>query len=213
MLRRPTAIGRPRKNKARHGCNFSGETRGNSGRLPRGLSPDRKRLRWSDHHEVNILEGAEVNCLLEHEPSSFIAMVDEPEDPEEPSPGSTGPPPPGQAPSDVDSDMEEASVSSADDSMPGLISESDFEDELDHEIATLARHRRPPRQVPVVRAGRLYAVVVFSSSITWNKFYRTPRIPDHVESVKVYATPCRVDLSPEIVEVSSSTESHCLWLR
>jgi hypothetical protein len=43
------------------------------------------------------------------------------------SPWSTNrrlPIPPGQAPSDVDSDMEEASVSSADDSMPGLISES-----------------------------------------------------------------------------------------
>jgi hypothetical protein len=99
-----------KKNKARHGYNFSGETRGDSGRPPRGLSPDRKRLRWSDHHEVNFLEGAEVNCLLEHEPSSFIAMVDEPGDPEEPSLVSTGPPPPGQAPSDVDSDMEEASV-------------------------------------------------------------------------------------------------------
>jgi hypothetical protein len=75
------------------------------------------------------------------------------EGPEEPSPGSTGPPPPGQAPSDVDSDMEEASVSSADDSMPGLISESDSEDELDHE-----RPMTPPSPPPMRRfrfLGRL----------------------------------------------------------
>jgi hypothetical protein len=94
-----------KQNKDRHGYNFSGETRGNSGRPPR-LSPDRKRLRWSNHHEVNFLEGAEVNCLLEHEQSSFITIVVKPEDPEKSPPGSTGPPPPGHSPND--SDMEEA---------------------------------------------------------------------------------------------------------
>jgi hypothetical protein len=89
--------------------------------------------------------------------------------------------------------------------MPGLISESDSEDEVDHEIATLTRHRIPPRQVPVVRAGRRNAVDVYSY---FNTSTEPPRIPDHIEDVEVYATPCRVDLSPEIVEVSLSTSSH-----
>jgi hypothetical protein len=121
-------------------------------------------------------------------------MFDEPEDPEEPSSGSTGLPPPGQAPSDVDSDMEEAFVSSADDSMPGLISESltpktssttksrhwrvivDHLDrcplfELDDEMLLMFFQHRQPR-------------ILLQN--------RPPRIPDHIEGVEVYATPCRV---------------------
>jgi hypothetical protein len=179
-----------------------------SGRPPRGLSPDRKRLRWSDHHHVNFLEGAEVNCLLEHESSSFISMVDESEDPEEPHQVLRGPhrlATPQATPTPTWRKPPCRPL------MPGLVSESDSEDELDHEITTLARPRRPPRQVPVVRAGRRNAAddslpILRQPPILLQK--RRRRIPDHIEGVKVYATPCRVDLSPEVVNVSSSTSSH-----
>ena len=118
-------------------------------------------------------------------------MVDEPEDPEEPSPGSTGPPPPGQAPSDVDSDMEEAFVSSADDSMPGLISES-----LTPKTSstTKSRHWRVIvdhlDRCPSFELDEEMLLMFLHTSILLQN--RPPRIPDHIEGVEVYATPCRV---------------------
>jgi hypothetical protein len=86
-VKKSTGGRQPKKNKARHGFDFSRDTRGDPGRPPRSSSPHRKKLRWGDSREINFLEGAEINCLTfdEREPSSYVAMVDAPEDPEEPN--------------------------------------------------------------------------------------------------------------------------------
>jgi hypothetical protein len=126
-VKKSTGGRKPKKNKARHGFDFSRDTRGDPGRPPRSSSPHRKKLRWGDSREINFLEGAEINFLTfdERELSRYVAMVDTPEDPEEPN----AVPPPPSPPDASDSDMEKASVSSTDSSMPGLITDSDSDDE------------------------------------------------------------------------------------
>jgi hypothetical protein len=110
-----------RRNKARHGFDFSRDTRGDPDRPPRSSSSQRKNLRWGDSREINFLEGAEINSLTcdEREPSSYVAMVDAPEDPEEPNSVPPAPSPPDES----ESDMEVVSVSSTDTSMPGLVTD------------------------------------------------------------------------------------------
>jgi hypothetical protein len=155
---------RTKKNKARHGYNFSADSRGNYGRPPRGPSPDRKKLRWGDSREINFLEGAELNCLTfdEREPSSYVAMVDAPQDPEEPN----AVPPPPSPPDESDSDMEEASVSSTEESIPDLVTDSDSDDEPDgDEICRQIRIRRPPRNLPTIQAATRLSVDIFPSLV------------------------------------------------
>jgi hypothetical protein len=122
-VKKSTGGRKPKKNKARHGFNFSCYTHGDPGRPPRSSSPHRKKLRWGESREINFLEGAKIDFLTfdEREPSSYVAMVDIPEDPEEPN----AVPPPPSPPDESDSDMEEASVSSTDSSMAGVVSDSD----------------------------------------------------------------------------------------
>jgi hypothetical protein len=82
-------------------------------------------------------------------------MVDTPEDPEEPN----AVPPPPSPPDESDSDMEEASVSSTDSSMPGLVTDWDSDDEPDGEqICYQTRTRRPPRNLPAIQAATRVSV-------------------------------------------------------
>jgi hypothetical protein len=140
----------------------SREMLGGSGRPSRSPSPDRKKLRWSDHDEVNFLDGAEVN-FLSREPSSFIAMVDEPEDSEEDVPPPS-PPPQVYDACDSDSDMEEDSISSSESDMPDLLTESDSEDE-EEILSRPARTRGPPRNRPTIMAARPRLVVNGTSTV------------------------------------------------
>jgi hypothetical protein len=143
---------KPKKNKARHGLDFSRDTRGDPGRPPRSASPHR--------------------TFDEREPSSYVAMADTPEDPEE----QNAVPPPPSPPDESDHDMEEASVSSTDSSMPGLVTDSNSDGEPDgEEICRHIRIRRPPRNLPTIQAATRVSVDIFPS-LPSTIFTQRPRL-------------------------------------
>jgi hypothetical protein len=186
--RSPRAVVR-KKNKARHGFDSSRDTRGDPGRPPRSSSPHRKKLRWGDSREINFLEGAEINSFTfdEREPSSYVAMVDTPEDPEEPN----AVPPPPSPPDESDSDMEEASVSSTDSSMPGLVTDSDSDDEPDgEEICRQIRIRRPPRNLPTMQAATRVSVDIIFSPLFHRRLSRLVA----TRQLKILSNPSRMSM-------------------
>jgi hypothetical protein len=114
-------------------------------------------------------------------------MVDAPEDPEEPN----AVPPPPSPPDESDSDMEEASVSSTDSSMPELVTDSDSDDEPDgDEICRQIRIRRPPRNLPTIQAATRSSVDISpslpSTTFTSRGDASTENLVEPIEDVDVY---------------------------
>jgi hypothetical protein len=131
-----------------------------------------------------------------------MAMVDTPEDPEEPN----AVPPPPSPPDESDSDMEEASVSSTDSSMPGLVTDSDSDDEPDgEEICRQIRICRPPRNLPTIQASYTSVGGYFPFS-SIDDFHAKWRRVD----VSPSSSLCEPSHSPEFYSAddSDSTPSH-----
>jgi hypothetical protein len=113
--------------------------------------------------------------------------------------------------------MEEASVSSTDSSMPGLVTDSDSDDEPDgEEICRQIRIRRPPRNLPTIQAATRVSVDIFpflpSTTFTPSGDASTENSVEPIENVDVYPSSsfCEPSHSPEFytADESDSTPSH-----
>ena len=89
--------------------------------------------------------------------------------------------------------MEEASVSSTEESIPDLVTDSDSDDEPDgDEICRQIRIRRPPRNLPTIQAATRLSVDIFpslpSTTFTTRDTASTENV-EPIEEVDVYPTP------------------------
>jgi hypothetical protein len=135
-------------------------------------------------------------------------MVDAPEYPEKPNAVPPAPSPPDES----ESDMEEASVSSTDSSMPGLVTNSDSDDEPDgEEIFCQIRIRCSPRNLPILQAAIRASVDIFRSlpSTTFTPS-SDASTENSVEPIDVYQLFCEPSHSPEFYSADDcdSTPSH-----